>query len=192
MKLMDNLRLLQVRFCKNMLSAIVKKSPNLRWLNIHFSPKHIDSTRFINQFTVKFFIDTLQNLQNLRCLVLSNCNFSRPISCEYLNMMSLRELSFSNCEQLDKFLIGINKLFNLCFYNCEDLKGTSIHIANLLALENLEFNRCPHFKTIPESLENLTNLKILRMYDCRALEEFHVGVSNLLELESLTSQDVGH
>jgi len=36
MKLMDKLYLLQVQFCENTnpLSAIVKKTPNLRWLDI--------------------------------------------------------------------------------------------------------------------------------------------------------------
>ena len=40
-------------------------------------------------------------------------------------------------------------------------------------------------KTIPESLGNLTDLKILRMYDCQALEEVPVGVSNVVALEEL-------
>ena len=141
-KSMEKLCLLKVRFCENvnLLSAIVKKSPNLKWLDIHFSPKRIDSTMLTNQFIGKFFIDTLENLQNLRYLGMSNCNLLGSISCEYLNMMQIRELSFSNCEQLDEFLNGVDKLVTLeelCFFNCKDLDGTSIQLGNLSTLQKL-------------------------------------------------------
>jgi len=40
-------------------------------------------------------------------------------------------------------------------------------------------------KTIPESFAKLTKLKELSMFECEALEEFPVGVSNLVALEEL-------
>jgi len=40
-------------------------------------------------------------------------------------------------------------------------------------------------KIIPGTFGNLKKLKILNMVECEALEELHVGVSNLLALGEL-------
>jgi hypothetical protein len=87
----ENLRLLHVEFCDNidLLSYIVKESPKLRWLRIHFSTEEVDSSMQRNPSIHKFFNIFRQNLLGLQVLEVINCNFLASASCEILNMISL-------------------------------------------------------------------------------------------------------
>jgi len=189
-KPMGKLHILNVQHCNNidLLSSIVKESPNLKYLRMHFSTSNVPSSIEKNDSIESFWNHSQSNFQNLRVLEIFDCDFSGSLSCAYLRVMPLKAITFSACQNIEGFLNEIVKfstLESLTISRCTNLETIPEGLSNLYALEELTFSKCGSLRKIPEGLGGLTSLKKLDMSECEALEEIPFRLTNLCALEEL-------
>jgi hypothetical protein len=163
---LQSLRLLSVQNCEDvhLLFAILIKTTKLKRLKIHF---HTQCDNFLA--TQKKFNNGIKkiaknHLKKLSVFEIVKGYISKSLPFDVLHFTILKELRFIDCQTLDEFPNGLQRI---------------------VSLEELYITQCKSLKMIPEGLGGLTCLKKLYMWECEALEEFPLGVCTLVALEEL-------
>eukprot|EP00257_Ricinus_communis_P026227 XP_025013641.1 LOW QUALITY PROTEIN: disease resistance-like protein DSC1 [Ricinus communis] len=161
---------------------------------------------------IKELPDTICNLKYLKYLDISKCVNLHGLPNDLGNLASLEELiaSKSGLRQVPPSINQLKKLIKLYFDECEGLKLPpltglpyilEVHLeycgiseipnslCSLGSLENL-FVGGNNFDSIPESIEQLSNLVVLDLSDCKRLKYLPVLPSlNYLHARNCTSME---
>ncbi|XP_015083468.1 putative disease resistance protein RGA1 [Solanum pennellii] len=106
---------------------------------------------------------------------ISNVNTLTSLSISSNKVTSLPEEMFKSLENL--------KDLEICFYNLEELPSS---LASLNALKILELVSCGALESLPEEgVKRLTSLKELSIYDCKKIKCLPEGLQHLTELTIL-------
>ena len=137
------------------------------------------------------------HLSSLKVLSIGNFNpVARGLIFNDIFLQSsLRRLSLHNCNLMEKGIISTNiwnlfSLVSLSLSNCS-LRGGDIlnHICHLSSLKELSLEG-NHFRSIPASINRLSNLRGLNLSHCKQLQDIPEIPSSLLFLDAHCSDGI--
>ena len=131
---------------------------------------------------------SIKHLNGLEDLDLGNCQNLVSLPMSICSLRSLKTLKLNKCSKLKSFLeIQDGDMENLreLDLNSTAIEELSSSIGHLKALEYLSLANCKDLVSLPESLCNLTSLKILEARGCSKLENFPKDLGQLQCLEEL-------
>lgn len=199
----QNVSMLNVEFCKRLLSLKVGNNPLLRTLDVStcerltyldcsnctgltgelnvnkcFSLKHLDCSN-TKLDTVLFsscsYLKYL-NLDNTKVKKLAVANMTSIESVSLTNMEYLTDLEIKNCIHMRNLdASNSSTLVNLTITDCDNLYA--LDVTNNTRLSNLVIDYCPNVNSI--TLTNCTSLSILDLTNLRQLENLYAGGSGV-------------
>ena len=116
---------------------------------------------------------SIKQLNGLADLDLGNCKNLVSLLESICSLRSLKTLKLNDCSKLNSFLeikggdMGNLRELDLNSTGIEELPSS---IGHLKALEYLSLAYCKSLVSLPDSLCNLTSLKILEVHGCSKLE----------------------
>ncbi|KAJ9707494.1 hypothetical protein PVL29_002497 [Vitis rotundifolia] len=132
---------------------------------------------------------SIKHLNGLADLDLGNCKNLVSLPESICSLKSLKTLKLNDCSKLNSFLeikggdMGNLRELDLNSTAIEELSST---IEHLKALEYLSLAYCKSLVSLPDSLCNLTSLKILEVRGCSKLEKLPNDLGQLQCLEKLS------
>ncbi|TXG67401.1 hypothetical protein EZV62_008676 [Acer yangbiense] len=140
----------------------------------------------LNGLAIKVLPPTIEHLNGLESLTLSNCKNLEMLPSSICNLSSLGKLYLSNCSTLDKLPDNLGNLKSLKWLEVEGSAVGQLP-SSITCLENLKFLNCSGCRglTILPPLLGLHSLRTLRSNNCCLMEiPEDIGcLSSLKELE---------
>ncbi|GFP80763.1 putative disease resistance protein rga4 [Phtheirospermum japonicum] len=130
------------------------------------------------------------NLPALKTLSLDDCANLEflPEGLKYLN--SLERLDINRCDSLSSFpatmLESLPSLRWLSFQHCKKLIPLTGSMNRAPALQSLLINRLPELEYLPESLQQLSGIRVLKIWDCERLCSLPNWLSSLGSLSEIS------
>ncbi|KAK2639892.1 hypothetical protein Ddye_027687 [Dipteronia dyeriana] len=134
---------------------------------------------------IKVLPPSVEHLNELQCLTLSNCKNLEILPSSICNLTSLEDLNLCNCSKLNKLPDNLGNLNSLKRLN---VSGTAVRQlpSSMICLENLEILDCSGcwYLTILPPLAGLRSLRTLYSKNC-SLMEITEDIGCLSSLERL-------
>ncbi|XP_076897501.1 TMV resistance protein N-like [Bidens hawaiensis] len=151
LKVLHNLKFLDLSYSKLTKTPDFNQIPNLERLNLGFCLQLLE-------------VDTsIKILQRLVYLNLSGCSNLKHLPESLGNLVRLAELNVSHC-MIEELPLTIGDLSNLVWLNltyCQNLTSLPNTINKLYNLETLDLHHCLNLEEFPENLEGLERLENL-------------------------------
>ncbi|KAL5843294.1 hypothetical protein ACOSQ4_009252 [Xanthoceras sorbifolium] len=139
---------------------------------------------FLHRTGVEEVPSSIQSLNQLVELGISECTRLKHISTSICKLKSLDELKLLDCSKLESFpeILETMECLKLLCLSGTAIKELPTSIDRLKGLKRLSLSRCENLEMLPNNICNLTSLICLELLNCSKLDKLSENLGNLKSL----------
>jgi len=147
------------------------------WYDVEYFPEHVleglTSLRTLYIYKCEKLKSLSEGVRHLACLqrlTISGCPELVALPNNMSQLTALRDVSIMDCSTLPDGLQRVPSLRSLCIFDCN---STSLPdwLGDITSLQQLDINFCKKLRSLPSSIQRLTNLSHLSIYSCPHLKK---------------------